>query len=54
MSDKEAQEHLARMAEEYLDRVFDPTRRRDGFHHTPPDTLPPDDDEGPGAETGED
>lgn len=47
------QKHLAQLAEEYLDRVFDPERR--ALHHTPPTTMPPtDDDEGPGADTGED
>lgn len=48
---------------EEIDRILasgrwpnlDPPRRGLETHHTPPTTMPPlDDEEGPGAETGED
>ena len=49
MTDDEVKRYLASLRPEPLD----PPRR--GFHHEPPISLPPaDDDEGVGAESGED
>lgn len=49
MTDAEVARFIAGLHPEPLD----PPRR--GFHHDPPATMPPtDDDEGPGAEDGED